>query len=90
MYVCMYYVICFGVQYVCLYELCNMSWCAKCMFVCTMRYALVCKMYVCMYYEICYGVQNVCTMKYALVCKMYVCMYHEICFGVQNVCLYVP
>ena len=59
------------------------------MFVCTMKYALVCKMYVCMYYEICYGVQNVCTMKYALVCKMYVCMYHEICFGVQNVCLYV-
>ena len=27
--VCMYYVICFGVQNVCLYELCNMPWCAK-------------------------------------------------------------
>ena len=59
----LYLIVYFGVQ--------------KWMFVCTMKYALVCKMNV------------VCNMKYVLVCKMNVCTYYEICFGVRNVCLYV-
>ena len=54
------HVMCSGVQNVCLYVLWPMHCYAKCMFVCTMLYALLCKMYVCMYYEICFGVQNVC------------------------------
>ena len=49
-----------------------MLWCAKWMFVCTMKYALVCKMSVCMLYKICFGVQNECR------------MYYEICFGVLS------
>ena len=46
--VCVCYVICFGVQNECFYTICNMPWCAKRMFVCTMKYALVCRMNVCM------------------------------------------
>ena len=42
MYVCMFYEIFFIVQNVCLYELCNMLWCARYVFVCSMKYALVC------------------------------------------------
>ena len=45
----------FGLQNEFLFVLWNMLWCAKCMFVCTMKYALVCKMNVCLYYEICFG-----------------------------------
>ena len=44
------YVICFGVQYGCLYAKCNMPWCAKCMFICTMKYSLVCRMYFYLYF----------------------------------------
>ena len=41
-----------------LFVLQDTPWCAKCMFVFNMKYALVCKIDVCMYYEICFGVQN--------------------------------
>ena len=54
--------------------------------VCTMKYALVCKMNVCMYYEICFGVQNECRMYYEICFGVQneCCMYYEICFGVLS------
>ena len=92
------HMICFDVQNVYLCVLCIKLWCTKCIFVCTMYYALVCKMYVVciMRYAMvwkmyvlwnmlwCAKCMFVCTMKYALVCTMFVCMHYEICFGVLS------